>query len=101
MAPAGVVLQPERDPGGLDRENVPVQGGQAPRREVELGSAQQLLKPDQVVTQALGRLLLECQIKASGFGDQFNLYDFHAGLLAGGALPIKLVRDELWERVRA
>ena len=34
-------------------------------------------------------------------GDRFSLHDFHAGLLAGGALPPSLVRDELWERVGA
>jgi len=35
------------------------------------------------------------------FGERFNLHDCHAGLLGGAALPIKLVRDELWERVKA
>lgn len=34
-------------------------------------------------------------------GGRFNLHDFHAGLLAGGSLPLSLVRDELWERVGA
>jgi uncharacterized protein (DUF885 family) len=69
------------------------------RREVR----RYVLAPAQPLSFLVGKLeLLAVRDEAmKRFGDRFNLYDFHAGLLGGGALPIKLVRDELWERVRA
>jgi len=60
-----------------------------------------LLAPAQPLSFLVGKLELlavreEAQRK---LGDRFNLQEFHAGVLAGGSLPIALVRDELWERV--
>ena len=69
------------------------------RREVR----RYVMAPAQPLSFLVGKLeLLAVRDEAMRrFGDRFNLYDFHAGLLGGGALPIKLVRDELWERVKA
>ncbi len=69
------------------------------RREVR----RYILAPAQPLSFLVGKLaLLAVRDEARRrFGERFNLYDFHAGLLSGGALPIALVRDEMWERARA
>ena len=69
------------------------------RREVR----RYVMAPAQPLSFLVGKLeLLAIRDEAKRrFGERFNLQDFHAGLLAGGALPIKLVRDEMWERVKA
>ncbi len=69
------------------------------RREVR----RYVLAPTQPLSFLVGKLELmrlrdEERARA---GDRFSLPEFHAGLLAGGAMPIALVRDELRERVRA
>lgn len=68
------------------------------RREVR----RYVLAPTQPLSFLVGKLELqalrnEAQAQA---GERFNLQEFHAGLLAGGALPIALVREELRERVK-
>src|SRR5258706_12387659 len=69
------------------------------RREVR----RYVLAPAQPLSFLVGKLeLMSVRDEAKRrFGDRFNLHDFHAGLLSGGALPITLVRDEMWERARA
>ena len=69
------------------------------RREVR----RYVMAPAQALCFLVGKLeLLAIRDEAMArFGDRFNLNDFHAGLLSGGALPIKLVRDEIWERAKA
>jgi uncharacterized protein (DUF885 family) len=61
------------------------------------------LTPTQPMGYLVGKLeLLAIRDEARRrLGERFRLYDFHAGLLAGGSLPPSLVRDELWERVGA
>lgn len=62
-----------------------------------------VMAPAQPLSFLVGKLeLLAVRDEAMRrFGDRFNLCDFHAGLLGGGALPIRLVRDELRERAKA
>ena len=69
------------------------------RREVR----RYVLAPTQPLSFLVGKLdLLALREEAkSRLEERFTLSDFHAGLLAGGALPLALARDELWERARA
>ena len=62
-----------------------------------------VLAPAQPLSFLVGKLeLLSVRDEAKRrFGDRFNLHDFHTGVLSGGALPIKLVREELSERAKA
>jgi hypothetical protein len=57
--------------------------------------------PTQPMSYLVGKmLLLELREEAKRrMGPRFNLYDFHAALLAGGTVPPFLVREELWERL--
>ena len=68
------------------------------RREVR----RYVLAPTQPLSFLVGKLeLLAVRDEAKRrFGERFNLHDFHAGVLSGGALPIKLVREELAERAK-
>jgi uncharacterized protein (DUF885 family) len=68
------------------------------RREVR----RYVLAPAQPLSFLVGKLdLLALRDEAkSRLGDRFNLHDFHAGILAGGALPLALARDEVWERAK-
>ena len=69
------------------------------RREVR----RYVMAPAQPLSFLVGKLEIQAlrDEAKTRFGERFNLHDFHAGLLAGGALPIKLVRDEMWERAKA
>jgi len=69
------------------------------RREVR----RYVLCPAQPLSFLVGKLdLLALRDEAkSRLGDRFNLHDFHAGMLSGGALPLALARDEVWERAKA
>jgi len=62
-----------------------------------------VLAPAQPLSFLVGKLeLLRIRDEARArFGDRFNLYDFHSGLLGGGALPLRLVRAEMEERAKA
>lgn len=59
------------------------------------------LHPGRGMSGLIGReLLLALREEARRrLGAKFNLYDFHEALLAGGALPPALVREELWSRL--
>ena len=62
-----------------------------------------VLGPTQPLSFLVGKLdilALRDETKAR-LGDRFDLYTFHANLLAGGALPVSLVRDEVGERAKA
>jgi uncharacterized protein (DUF885 family) len=69
------------------------------RREVR----RYVLAPAQPLSFLVGKLdLLALREEArSRLGERFNLYEFHAGILSGGALPLALARDEVWERAKA
>ncbi len=60
-----------------------------------------LVNPTQPMSYLVGKLAIlslrdEAQRK---LGDRYRAHDFHAALLAGGALPLALVRREIWERL--
>ena len=60
------------------------------------------LTPTQPMSYLVGKLeILGMRDEAKQrLGPRFDLYDFHAALLASGTLPPTLVREELWERLR-
>ena len=62
-----------------------------------------LVNPTQPMSYLVGKLaIVELRREAQRrLGDRFRLHDFHAALLAGGALPPALVRREIWERLGA
>jgi uncharacterized protein (DUF885 family) len=59
--------------------------------------------PTQPMSYLVGKMLLvELRREAERrLGSRFNLYDFHAALLASGSAQPFLVREELWERLGA
>lgn len=61
------------------------------------------LEPARPMSYLVGKLaLLELRDEASRrLGARFSLHDFHAALLAGGAIQPSLVGEELWERLGA
>ena len=69
------------------------------RREVR----RYVMAPAQPLSFLVGKLeLLAIRDSAMRlYGDRFSLHDFHAGLLKGGALPLRLVRQEVEERAKS
>lgn len=71
-------------------------------RAEALAEAKRLtLAPTQAIGGLVGRLqILELREEArKRMGARYDRLDFHAALLAGGALPPALLREELWERL--
>jgi uncharacterized protein (DUF885 family) len=60
------------------------------------------LMPTQPMSYLVGKLeILSLRDEAKKrLGPRFDLYEFHAALLAGGTLPPALVREEIWERLK-
>ena len=60
------------------------------------------LTPTQPMSYLLGKtLLLELRDETRRrLGSRFQLYDFHAALLASGSVPPALIREELTERLK-
>src|SRR5205085_516562 len=62
-----------------------------------------LVNPTQPMSYLVGKLAIQDMRREAErtMGDRFRLHDFHAALLAGGALPPALVRRELAMRLEA
>lgn len=60
------------------------------------------MEPTQPMSYLVGKLqILELRAEAERrLGARFDLHDFHAALLAGGTLPLALVREEIGERLQ-
>jgi uncharacterized protein (DUF885 family) len=69
------------------------------RREVR----RYVMSPAQPLSFLVGKLELRAIREDAKrlYGDRFDLHDFHAGLLTGGALPLTLVREEVEERAKS
>ena len=72
------------------------------RTTAEIEVKRYALTPTQPLSYLLGKtLLLELRDETRRrLGSRFNLYDFHAALLASGSVPPALIREELAERLK-
>lgn len=75
---------------------------QLDRATAEIEVKRYALTPTQPMSYLLGKTLLtELRDETRArLGPRFNLYDFHAALLASGSIPPALIREELAERLK-